>query len=79
MINTNNIKNEIAGFIKNQSESPQEDQNKAIDDFATKLAQVITEAIKSADLTIPPGMIQVVGSPSAQANVNPIRIIKPLS
>lgn len=43
-------------------------------EFRKQLAQIIIDAIKSATITVKPGVIQVQGSPSAQANTAPIVI-----
>jgi hypothetical protein len=42
--------------------------------FAEDLAGLIIAAIKSATITVQPGIITVTGSPSAQANAAPILI-----
>lgn len=52
------------------------DANIADDEYANRLANLIEDYVKSAEVTVvaPTGLISVVGSPSAQANANPISI-----
>lgn len=47
--------------------------------FRKQLTQIIIDAIKSATITVQPGVIQVAGSPSAQSNVAPIVISNSIS
>jgi hypothetical protein len=42
--------------------------------FKTDLAKIIVDAIKSATITIQPGIVVVAGSPSTQTNAAPILI-----
>lgn len=68
------LANEMKSFIKQVNKMKQEDANKAIDTYCTKLEKVVYDAIKSITITIPPGAIQVQGSPSAQTNIATIVI-----
>lgn len=62
----------MKSFIKNANSMSQTDSEKAIDNFCTEFENDIYNAIRSITITIPAGTINVVGSPSAQANVTPI-------
>jgi hypothetical protein len=77
------LKGELAqqmkDFILQANESTQEDSGKAIEAFCNKLEQLIDQRIKQATITIIPGQIIVVGSPSAQANAIPIILNEAIS
>lgn len=51
---------------------PNADSDAQMDAFANGLALAIQKALMSATITIPTGMINVVGSPSTQSNPAPI-------
>lgn len=48
-------------------------------EFREQLAQIIIDAIKSATITVQPGIIQVQGTAVAQANTIPIVIINSIT
>ncbi len=81
MLNKETISSSIFSFMKNQQNNVQDDPEKALKEFSDKLSEVIVDAIKSADILIQPGVINVLtsspGTPSA--NVVPIKILKSLS
>ena len=76
-INEATISTAISTYIKGTNESGVADT--AIEDFSDKLAEVISDAIKSADISIPIGGIQVQGTAAAQSNVAILPILTPLS
>jgi hypothetical protein len=47
------------------------EQSQSQEAFASGLATIIETAIKSATVTLPPGSIITVGSPSTQSNAAP--------
>lgn len=77
MLQPGMIRNELKQFMqdaqKNVAES-EEDRDAAMDAFCAKIEDLVYRAIKSQRITILPGIIQVVGSQSAQANAAPLII-----
>lgn len=70
------IKAEIIAGI---TEASKTEAAQGIDKFADKLADIIINAIKTADLTIPPQAIVVAGSATTQTNAAPIKVPTALS
>lgn len=68
------ISKPLKKFIEKMNKQKQTDANKSIADFSQEMETIIFKAIKKATITLPPGSIQVVGSPSAQANAAPITL-----
>lgn len=68
------ISKELFTFVKNQNESVQEDADKAMQDFCNKIEEVVFNAIKSASITLQPGIITVLTAQGPAANVTPIQI-----
>ena len=66
--------------MKSQNNKVQEDPDAALRDFANFIAKTIVETIKSADIVVLPGLLNVV-SPTSGASTNPTSIFlkKPLS
>lgn len=78
MINQQKIKKELYDFLKAQSKKVQDDPDKAANEFADKIASVIVEAVLSADIVIPIGVVSVVGATGPSSNIVPIVIKKSL-
>lgn len=58
------VKKEIESFMKKPSSGTlTEDSSKQIEDFAGSLAKVIVQAIKSATVTVNPGITVLTSSP----------------
>lgn len=81
MLLKDTISSSLFDFMKEQQNTVQEDPDAALRDFSQKMAEVIVDAIKSADITIQTGNIIVLtaapGAPSA--NPAPIKLLKALS
>ena len=63
------IKSQIVSLIEQTKGLEQEQSAEA---FANGLSSIITAAILSAQVIIPPGGVVVVGSPSTQTNPVPV-------
>ena len=63
------IKSQILNLIEQTKGLEQEQSAEA---FANGLSSIVTAAILSATVTIPPGGVTVVGSPSTQTNPSPV-------
>lgn len=72
MLQSGDLANGMKAFIKKANTMKQTDADKAIDAYCKQLEASVYKAIRSLTITIPSGMIQVEGSPSAQTNINPI-------
>lgn len=68
-VSQSTIKNQIVTLI-NQTKILEQEQ--AAEAFANGLSAIISTAIISAQVTIPPGGVVVVGSPSTQTNPAPV-------
>jgi hypothetical protein len=75
-LNKTIISKEIGDLVTETEKLELEEAKKR---FNNGLAEIIIKAIQSADITIISGLIQVQGSPTAQANVAPIKITKGIS
>lgn len=64
--------------MKEQNKKVQDDPDKALREFADKLAKIIADAIHSADILVIPGLIQVTGLAGPSTNTVPIFISKPI-
>lgn len=69
----------MQAFMKKANKMKQEDADKAIKTYCDQLESLIDQRIKSITITIPTGLIQVQGSPAAQANIIPIVLNKVVS
>jgi hypothetical protein len=61
-------------FILKLNSIEQKDKEEVIKQFCQQLENDIYAAIKDIVIVIPPGIIQVQGSPGAQANIIPITL-----
>jgi len=59
-------------FITNVNKVAVDDQETAITNYCNMIEELVYNAIKSATITILPGKIITVGSPTTQTNVSPI-------
>lgn len=66
------LKKGLSDFIKGVAKMKQEDQDKAIDNYAEMMENLVYDAIRSATVTIPSGAIKTQGSATAQANGAPV-------
>jgi len=55
MLTAGVVKTAIVAFLNNSNSSTQENKDAAIENFAQELENIIYNAIKNAQLTIPPG------------------------
>jgi hypothetical protein len=69
---SNVLSTKIQIFIKSLNAVEQKDADKAIKKFADELEKDIYSAIKSADIIIPPGLIQVMTPAGPGSNAAPI-------
>lgn len=72
------IKEPLKLFLKTQNAAKVSDPEAAMDAFCQKIEDLVFQAIKSQTITIPTGLVAVVGSPTAQANPAPIVITTPM-
>ena len=66
------LADDMKAFITQVNQMPVEDAATAIDKYCQKLEDVVYNAIKSLEITIPSGAIIVVGSQTTQTNPQPI-------
>jgi hypothetical protein len=66
------LANDMKAFITQVNAMPVQDAATAIDKYCQKLEEVVYNAIKSLEITIPSGGIVVVGSQTTQTNPQPI-------
>lgn len=66
------LADQLQQFIQNQNAQPQKDQNAAIQAFAQEQENLIYQAVKNLQITIPPGVIIVAGPSGAMTNATPI-------
>ena len=79
MLTAGVVKTAIVAFLNSSNSSTQESKDAAIENFAQELENIIYNAIKNAQLTIPPGLVAVSGSPTTQTNAAPIVVQNGLS
>jgi len=79
MLTAGVVKTAIVAFLNSSNSSTQESKDAAIENFAQELENIIYNAIKNAQLTIPPGLVVVSGSPTTQTNAAPIVVQNGLS
>lgn len=73
MLNPVTISNAIDKLLTDTS-NPDISVEQAKAQFKQQLTQIIVDAIKSATVTIQPGLIITVGSPTTQSNPSPVII-----
>lgn len=66
-------------YLKTANEVEQQDPEKAINAFCEKIEEIIFNAIKNANLTVPPGLVNVTGTNGPASNITPIIVQKGLS
>ena len=74
MVNQIQISKDIFDFMKNQNDTIQEDPEKALKSFADFIGKTIANAIRSADIIIPPSQILVV-NPAIGPSTNAAPIV----
>ena len=78
-INEATISLAISTYIKGVNPDRSVENDTEIGSFSDMMAGVVSDAIKSADLTIATGLVNVTGTAAAQSNPAPISVINGLS
>ena len=71
-INESTISLAISTYIKGVNPDRSTENDTEMVNFSNELASIIADAIKSADLTIATGLVNVTGTAAAQSNPAPI-------